>query len=300
MTVLGIIGWPEIKPHFEVTVSPLEVEVFQGSREIVIASVKNTSIFGWKYKYPINVEVEDVPKGVNCSFSPESPTRPNYECKAIFDVGREVPEGKYKITFTATGDNGDRRQAAFFIIVKRPPCPDPYVREVNQYFAPKGWMCNIADIELDDQCRINPLLGPTCIKIDYSARTNKPCQRDGWVGAGIYWLCDGCDWGKQKPDPIKYNFSCAKSLVFWARGERGGEKAEFIIGGVTGDYEDSINPPRTTGLLTLSKEWKKYRIDFQEGDDLSSMISGFCWVTDRSWNPNGCTIYLDDIKFVDK
>jgi len=43
--------------------------------------------------------------------------------------------------------------------------------------------------------------------------------------------------------------------------------------------------------IVLSKEWESHEIDLS-GLDFSSVIGGFCWVSDKS-----CTIYLDEIRF---
>jgi hypothetical protein len=304
IAVLGVLvayaGYQYCKAQFEVSIAPLEIKVAQGGRGETVASIKNSSLINWKYKKPVNLEAQSELKDMKFTFSPDAPTLPDYDCKVTLAVNNNAPLGKYKTTLIGTGENGESQKADFFITVIASPCPSPYVKEVEQYFAPSGWMCNRADIRLDTRCTEAPYLGNTCIKIDYSAQTDTPCQTDGWIGAGIYWFCNGCNFGANKPDPEIYNFSCAKSLVFMAKGAIGGERAEFKVGGVKGQFSDGINPARTTGMLVLTNKWTLYRIDFTEGDDLTTMISGFCWVTDRDWNPKGCTIYVDDIKFVDR
>jgi hypothetical protein len=69
--------------------------------------------------------------------------------------------------------------------------------------------------------------------------------------------------------------------------------AEFKVGGISGTYKDSVHPAVSSGVIVLSDTWEKYNIDLT-GKDLSHVIGGFCWVTNRNQNPNGCTIYLDD------
>lgn len=303
IAVLGVFFGNNIydvcKPHFEVFIKPLEISVFQGGKGETFASIKNASILCLDYKEPVNLEAQGQQQDIKFTFSPEAPTLPNFDCKVIVEVNGKVLPGKYKYTLTGTGENGLTHSSDFFITVKVSPCPSPYIIEVDQYFVPSGFMCNTNDIRLDTRCSVGPFSGTTCTKIEYTARTNSQCSNDGWIGAGIYWFCVGCNWGQTRPDPKKYNFSCAKRLVFMAKGENGGEIAEFKVGGVTGVNSDSVNPARTTGVITLTNNWREYSIDFTSGDNLTSMIGGFCWVTDRNWNPNGCIIYLDDIKFVD-
>lgn len=160
----------------------------------------------------------------------------------------------------------------------------------RNHFFPTGWMGCLECIMIQDCFESSPHSGETCIKIVYS-----PEQLDEWVG--IYWQFPGNNWG-QYPG---YDISGAQRVIvtFWARGEEGGEKAEFKVGGIDKTpekpYKDSFGPI-STGVIELTKEWRKYSIDLT-GVDLSSVIGGFCWVTKRAQNWDGCTIYLDDIRF---
>ncbi|HOV66777.1 MAG TPA: hypothetical protein PLI31_00265, partial [Methanoregulaceae archaeon] len=119
----------------------------------------------------------------------------------------------------------------------------------------------------------------------YSANGN---MGNRW--AGIYWLYPENNWGNL-PDGV--DLTGHSRLTFWARGQKGGEWAEFKVGGVTGQYPDSLSA-RSTDEIQLSSEWQQYSIDLS-GADLSHVIGGFCWVTNADLNPTGCTIYLDDI-----
>ena len=155
-------------------------------------------------------------------------------------------------------------------------------------FYPSGWMGDWGDITLDDASTHSPLSGPTCIKITYSATRS---QGKGW--AGIYWQYPDSNWGE---NPEGRNLSGATRLTFWARGNKGGEKAEFKAGGITGKYPDSIQPLVSADVIDLSIEWQHYTIDLT-GKDLSHIIGGFCWVTNKNQNPYGSTIFLDDIRY---
>ena len=166
-----------------------------------------------------------------------------------------------------------------------PPFTPVYVH--GAYYA-SGWMGDWGDITFDDACTDNPHSDPICIKIAYSAAKS---QGEGW--AGIYWQHPDSNWG----DKIGgYDLTGATKLTFWAKGEKGGEKAEFKVGGITGDYPDSLQPAATTRVVSLSDNWQKFTINLA-GKDLSHIIGGFCWVTNKNQNPYGCTIYLDDIRF---
>lgn len=161
--------------------------------------------------------------------------------------------------------------------------------EVSDRFIPSGWMGDLGDISLNVHSTNNPHSGPECIEILYSAAKSKNA---GW--AGIYWQYPENNWG----DMPGWNdvFTGANRLTFWARGEKGGETAEFKMGGIAGKYSDSVRPAISTGRITLSDEWQQYTIDLT-GKDLSHVIGGFCWVAESMSNPGGYTIYLDDIKY---
>jgi exo-beta-1,3-glucanase (GH17 family) len=174
-------------------------------------------------------------------------------------------------------------------------------------FYPSGWMGDLATLSLDYNCNDFPYSGDSCIKIIYSPEiqpiipaptptatsTIPPSHTppvEGW--AGIYWQYPVNNWG----DYPGYNISEAKSLTFWARGKNGGEMGDFKIGGIHSPkkpYHDSFGP-LSTEVITLTKKWKKYTINLSE-QNLSMVIGGFCWVTNRDQNPEGCTIYLDEI-----
>jgi hypothetical protein len=169
------------------------------------------------------------------------------------------------------------------------PSPSTFIPvNVPDLFIPSGWMGDWGDISFNDSWTENPHSSPTCIRITYSAVRS---QGEGW--AGIYWQYPDKNWGG---NPDGRNLTGAKKLTFWARGQKGGEKAEFKVGGISGKYPDSIQPPVSTGVIVLSDKWQQYIIDLK-GKDLSHIIGGFVWVTSKSQNPNGSTIYLDDIRY---
>jgi hypothetical protein len=95
----------------------------------------------------------------------------------------------------------------------------------------------------------------------------------------------------------------AKSLIFFARGEKGGERVEFVLGGLgSGNRLESPYPDtlgrKSLGYVTLERNWKRYEIHLEE-NDLSRVACGFGWVTNRANNSgaNSIKFYLDDILF---
>jgi hypothetical protein len=158
---------------------------------------------------------------------------------------------------------------------------------VNNHFIPSGWMGDYGDIKFDAGSTEDPYMGETCIKIEYSAKASQGAR---W--AGIYWQNPANNWGDK---PGGFDLSNATKLTFWAKGAKGGERIEeFKVGGIFGEYADS--DVAGIGPVILTKEWKKYTIDLK-GKDFSSIIGGFCWVTNADVNPEGATFYLDEIRY---
>jgi len=148
-------------------------------------------------------------------------------------------------------------------------------------------MGDYGDIKLDTGWKENPHGGTTCIKITY---TGEQKQGAGWCG--IFWQNPANNWGMR---PGGYDLTGAKKLVFWARGGKGGEVlAEVKTGGITGEYADTDTA--SIGPLTLTPEWKEYVIDLT-GKDLTYISGGFCWAASAADNPDGFTIYFDDIYY---
>ena len=158
----------------------------------------------------------------------------------------------------------------------------------SNHFYPSGWMGDQGDIGLDDNWKEGPHSGSTCIRITYSAKRS---QSKGW--AGIYWQ----DPDKDPGDKVGgFDLTGARRVTLVARGTTGQEVVQFKFGGIAGAVNrDSIQPAISTGAVTLSTSWKRYTIDLT-GHEVGHVIGGFCWVAEAALNPNGCTIYLDDIQ----
>ena len=159
---------------------------------------------------------------------------------------------------------------------------------LDNHFIPSGWMGDYGDVSISQNSKEEPQSGDSCIKVDYSA---KATQGAGW--AGIYWQNPANNWGNK--EGAGFDFSSASKLTFWAKGAKGDEQiAEFKIGGIMGEYPDSDYC--LIGPVTLTPEWKQYTIDLR-GKDLTHIIGGFCFSTNRDLNPDGAVFYLDEIRY---
>jgi len=157
----------------------------------------------------------------------------------------------------------------------------------DNHYIPSGWMGDYGDIKMNDQSTDNPHSAPTCIQFAYSA---KKSQGLGW--AGVYWQNPANNWGNKKGG---FDLTGMTKLTFWAKGAKGGEVLQkVIVGGIKGVYPDSASVE--AGSIELTDTWKQYTVNLA-GKDLSYINGGFGWVVTSDLDPQGCTFYLDDVKF---
>jgi len=153
----------------------------------------------------------------------------------------------------------------------------------NPAYIASGWMGNTKAISMQADCTDNLRTGAkTCLKVSYSAKNN-------WAGA--VWQSPPNDWGDKAGG---FDFTDAKQLTFWARGDKGGEKVKFGFGMIGKDKKFSDSGKKDTGNLVLTTEWKQYSIDLK-GLDMSCIKSGFYWTLQGQGDP--VVFYLDDIRF---
>jgi hypothetical protein len=158
------------------------------------------------------------------------------------------------------------------------------------HYVPSGSMGDHGAVSIDQFWARSPHDGKTCIRVVYSGPVS------GGVGwAGVYWQSPVDNWGTV-PGPTGYNLSRASRLTFWVRGRTGAERIQFLVGGITGKYGDSLQPAVKTQVLTLSTTWQQVTIDLTR-TDLTHLIGGFGWVASTQDNPQGATFYLDDIVY---
>ena len=191
------------------------------------------------------------------------------------------------------------------------PTPTPFYVYADQglptnHFVPSGWMGDTGDIGFTDEYIGTTCNGTTAIRVSYSAQGDGPyygCEDYGppcWW-AGVYWQEPEDNWGTV-PN-AGFDLSEYSKLIFCAKGELGGERIEFGMGGLGRDadtcYPTAPYPDSTCKVSrwkTLTTEWQEYTIDLT-GRDLSYIIGGFLWATSQTRNPSGAVFYLDDIRY---
>jgi hypothetical protein len=106
-----------------------------------------------------------------------------------------------------------------------------------------------------------------CHVATYAPVTGGP----GW--GGVYWQYPANNWGTMMGFTVP---SGATSVAFWAKGQAGGEKVTFLVGGLSAPgnpYQDTISAKRT---VSLTSAWTQYEIDLS-GKSYSTVIGGFGW-----------------------
>jgi hypothetical protein len=151
-------------------------------------------------------------------------------------------------------------------------------------FALSGYMGDVSDIKISGSYSNLHVEGYPTLKVVYGG--------EGLMGwGGVVWQNPANNWGEFDGG---YNLTKAKRLTFWARGDKGGEIVEFKIGGTAANYPDSDN--LSSGDITLSDRWQKYALDLSKAD-LAYISAGFGFVLKQDMNPDGCTFYIDDVRY---
>ncbi len=148
----------------------------------------------------------------------------------------------------------------------------------------------------------NPHSGATSIRCELLEGNSDP------TFGGFYFL-NGTLRDKQTRPEINFgvepnagvNLRGAKELTFWARGNAGGERIKFLMGGVGHPPNDAPYPDSTPAVeisRTLSTGWQKFTIPLpQGGRDLEYIQNGFGWLASLKDNPGGAVFFLDDIQY---
>jgi outer membrane protein OmpA-like peptidoglycan-associated protein len=155
----------------------------------------------------------------------------------------------------------------------------------KNFYTPTGYMGDVSDINISADYNVLAPNGYPSLKLRYIPRGEQK-----WIG--VYFRNPSDNWGQVKGG---YDLTGAKKLVFYARGEKGGEMISSVgCGGIKGTYPDS--DIFQIGPIRLSKEWKKFTLDLS-GKDLSYIAGGFFFIIETKDNPLGCIIYFGDIYY---
>lgn len=197
--------------------------------------------------------------------------------------------GPYRLFAYASDPAGNAATANIPLLVKGEPgirFPVSVYEERFEHmpWVPSGTMGNARSLELDGSWKESVHEGANAIRMHYSGRR-------GW--AGVAWQHPANNWGDMDGG---FDLTGAAALEFWVRGETGKEQASFGVGllDANTDFPDSVIIK--TGKIKLATRWKKYRIGFAEGDDLSSLKVAFVVTVEGQRSP--VTLYLDSIRFV--
>ena len=158
----------------------------------------------------------------------------------------------------------------------------------NNGFYESGWMGDVDAISVNMNETTIKHSGTSAMRWSYSGVAT---QGQNW--AGVYWQAPPYFWGDRIGG---FDLTGAARLTFWVRGAVGGEKVQFMLGGITGPYNDSLQPARKTDTLTLTTDWTQYVIDLT-GADLTRIGGGFGWTIQQEQNPSGATFYIDDVRY---
>lgn len=197
--------------------------------------------------------------------------------------------GGYRLFVYARDPAGNAATANIPLLVKGEPrtqFPVSVYEEgfENMPWVPSGVMGNTRSLDVDGNSSESVHEGSHAIRLHYSGRF-------GW--AGVAWQHPANNWGDMDGG---FDMTGATALEFWVRGEAGGERASFGVGLLeeNTDYPDSVIVK--TQMIELDADWKKFRIGFAEGDDLSSIKVPF--VVTIEGRRKAVTLYLDSIRFV--
>ena len=152
-------------------------------------------------------------------------------------------------------------------------------------FYPTGWIGDFMDVNVNFNYKD---FGKSCIHIYY-----KPSNSGfkGWFS--LVWQYPPNNWGDKQEKGV--DLTGYKKLVFYARGEKGGEViSEMKVGGI--DNIGGDTDLAWIGHIKLTPVWTKYEINLK-GKNLSNIISGLVLVLTKQNCINGVNVYLSDIYY---
>ncbi len=118
--------------------------------------------------------------------------------------------------------------------------------------------------------------------------------------AGVYWVYPTNSWGS-RPGRVLAPEPRYTKVRFWVATDTPGMPGQFIIGGITDpllEYQDKFR--RSIFVSALTQEYTYYEIPIPAQSNISTVIGGFCWVTNYPANTDPSTakpvaIFIDDV-----
>ncbi len=167
---------------------------------------------------------------------------------------------------------------------------------LDNHFEPAGWYNYAGQFSVNAKCKeVAPHSGTHVFKITWNGGSGS----DGWKWGGIMWLEPSNIWALTGSSSTNngYDLRGSDYLTFWARTDSANTGMQIKV--YFGNTWDSCGqtPPlwRTPALGT---SWQQYMIPVMTRD-MSNVTGGLAiiFADDHDPAPDGCVIYLDDIKF---
>ncbi|MBR3020377.1 MAG: TIR domain-containing protein [Clostridia bacterium] len=153
---------------------------------------------------------------------------------------------------------------------------------------------------MNDNWQEEPHSGDSCIRCEIVTAEE---DWGGWLFVNGYIPEESSEPQLNQADAPNQgmNLIGASELRFWARGEKGGERVQFLLGGYRfgsdSPYPDSCDTQRTE-YISLNTEWTEYTIDLSK-TDTSYLICGFGFAMNGSDSGAADNVfYLDDVRYL--
>lgn len=178
--------------------------------------------------------------------------------------------------------------------------PDEPGATQENHFSPSGWMnYNAASphMSVDPKCKeVASHSGAHCFKITWNG--NPGANAELW--GGIMWLEPNDMWtygAAGHPTHNGYDLRDADYVTFWARTDTANQGLE-LMSWFGNTWDSCGQTPSMFRSPSLTTSWQQFLIPVL-GRDMSDVTGGLAIIFNdvHDPNPDGCVIYLDDIKY---
>jgi hypothetical protein len=178
-------------------------------------------------------------------------------------------------------------------------------------FTPYGWMSDatnlsqVVEVDVESRDHPNTITKTSPPERDRCIRIKLTWSEATWASVAFISGPDKPPWWGDSNTGRYYNLNVLpkKKLIFYARGDKGGEVIKAQIGAL-GDkpFGDSLANPITSESLKLTPDWTRYEIDLKNAppSELEKICNGFGIVAERAsqaGSPGETQFYIDDIYF---